>query len=226
MSGIQSRRITIQLGLSGYSFTVYDRNGAVLSRQSHACPADLSVEELSGVLKKPYSSVSVYFYTWKYTMVPQHLFVKKQARQYLAAVRDLNEDEMVLSLDLPARKAAMVFAVPGLLYKGITGLCRNVRFYPTAYLLIDRISSLNDNNRLIISFSDGMLHIVAAERDRLLFVNSFPAADMATAEYFIMSVTKEVMFNPEHTVLYVYGDADEKMEEELSKYYTGVRYIL
>ena len=40
-----------------------------------------------------------------------------------------------------------------------------------------------------------------------------------------MSVTKEVMFNPEHTVLYVYGDADEKMEEELSKYYTGVRYI-
>ena len=91
MSATQNR-ITIQLDLNGYSFTIYGRNGAVLSQESHSCPVDLSIEELTPVLKRQYGAVSVYFTTWKYTLVPQHLFVKKQARQYLAAVRDLNED--------------------------------------------------------------------------------------------------------------------------------------
>lgn len=94
-----------------------------------------------------------------------------------------------------------------------------------AYVLIDRISSIQDNNRLLVSFTDGMLHSVAAERERLLFANSFPAADLATAEYFIMSVTKEVMFNPEHTVLHVYGRLEDREREELSKYFSSVRQI-
>ena len=98
-------------------------------------------------------------------------------------------------------------------------------FYPTAYLLIDRIASVHDNNRLIVSFTEGMLHIVAAERDRLLFANSFPAADIATAEYFIFSVTKEVMFNPDHTVLHIYGKVEELVSAELGKYFAGVVFM-
>lgn len=225
MSGAQNRRITIQLDLSGYSFTIYDRSGAAVLQDSHPCPVDLAVEELSGLLKRQYSAVSVYFATWKYTLVPQSLFVREQLRPYLAAVRDVSEDEVVLSLDLPSRKAVMVFAVPGLIYSGVMSMCRNAKFFPTEYLLIDRIASLSDNNRLIVSFTDGMLHVVAAERDRLLFANSFPAADLATAEYFIFSVTKEVMFNPEHTVLHVFGKVEDRISSELARYFSGVRHI-
>ena len=153
------------------------------------------------------------------------LFVRERPRSYLAAVRDVNDDETILSLDLPSRKAAMAFAVPSRIYNGIVNICRNAKFYPTAYLLIDRIASISDNNRLLVSFTDGMLHIAAAERDRLLFANSFPAADLATAEYFIFSVTKEVMFNPEHTVLHIYGSVEDRISGELSKYFAGVRHI-
>ena len=224
MSATQNR-ITIQLDLNGYSFTIYGRNGAVLSQESHSCPVDLSVEELAPVLRRQYGAVSVYFTTWKYTLVPLLLYSKDSPRAYLAAVRDLAEEDVVLALDMPSHKAAMVYAVPGHLYKGISGLCRNVRFYPMAYVLIDRISSIQDNNRLLVSLTDGMLHAVAAERERLLFANSFPAADLATAEYFIMSVTKEVMFNPEHTVLHVYGRLGDREREELSKYFSSVRQI-
>lgn len=224
MSAAQNR-ITIQLDLSGYSFTIYDRNGAVLSQESHSCPVDLSVNELAPVLKRQYSAVSVYFATWKYTLVPLSLFAKDSPRKYLSAVRDLAEDDVVMALEMPSRKAAIVFAVQGQLYGSINALCRNVRFYPMAYILVDRLSSIADNNRLLVSFTDGMLHAVAAERDRLLFVNSFPAADLATAEYFIFSVVKEVMFNPEHTVLHVFGKADEKVASELAKYFASVKRI-
>ena len=138
---------------------------------------------------------------------------------------DLLEDDVALSLDMPARKAVMVFAMPGAVYRGISALSRNVRFYPLSHLLMDRLSMLEDNNRIVVSFSEGMLHIVAAERERLLFANSFPSADLATAEYFILSVTKEVMFNPEHTVLYVYGQIPGQIKMDISRYFAGVRNI-
>ena len=87
------------------------------------------------------------------------------------------------------------------------------------------ISSVTGNNRLLVSFTDGMLHVVAAEQDRLLFANSFPAADLATAEYFIFSVTKEVLFNPEHTVLNIYGNVEENVKTGLGKYFASVKII-
>lgn len=224
MSASQNR-ITIQLDLSGYSFTIYGKNGKVVSQESHMCPADLSVTELAPVLKNQFSAVSVYYTTWKYTLVPMSLFNRNGAASYLAAVRDIQPDDQVMSLDMPSRKAVMVYAVPANLYGGMTSLCRNVRFYPISYVLIDRISCIQDNNRLLVSFTDGMLHVVAAERDRLLFANSFPASDMATAEYFVFSVTKEVLFNPEHTVLHVFGKLDESRVTELGRYFSSVKFI-
>ena len=62
MSGSQ-HRITIQLDLSGYSFTIYDRNGTRTAHEIHSCPVDLSVKELAQVLGKQFSVVSVYFTT-------------------------------------------------------------------------------------------------------------------------------------------------------------------
>lgn len=222
---VQQHRITIQLDLSGYSFTVYDRNGTQLSEERRKCPIDLAVEELKPVLSGQYSSVSVYVATWKHTLVPQNRFRKESSRESLQAVRDILPEDTVLSLDMPSHKAVMIYAVPGAVYDGLSKVCRNVKFYPLSYILIDRLSCINDNNRLIVSFSEGMLHVVAGERNRLLFVNSFPAGDMATAEYFIFSVVREVLFNPEHTCLYVYGRLEDGIRSELQKYFMDVNIL-
>ena len=48
---------------------------------------------------------------------------------------------------------------------------------------------------------------------------------MATAEYFIFSVTKEVMFNPEHTRLHIFGKVPDKVQDELCKYFAGISFI-
>lgn len=219
-------RITIQLDLGGYSFSIYDRNGTQIRQGSHPCPVDLSVGELARELNWKAQAVSVYYTTWKYTLVPVSMYSKDAPEAALRSVRDLNPDDKVLALEMPSRKAFMVFAVPQKIYQGLAALNKNVKFYPTSYLLIDRLASLTDNNRLLVSFSEGMLHVVVAERDRLLFANSFPAADMATAEYFILSVAREVMFNPEHTCLHIFGKVPDKMRNELSRYFSGVKELL
>lgn len=218
-------RITIQLDLGGYSFSIYDRNGTQIRQGSHPCPVDLSVGELARELNWKAQAVSVYYTTWKYTLVPVSMYSKDAPEAALRSVRDLNPDDKVLILEMPSRKAIMIFAIPQKIYYGLTALNKNVKFYPMSYLLIDRISSITDNNRLLVSFTEGMLHIAAAERDRLLFANSFPAGDIATAEYFIFSVTKEVMFNPEHTRLHMFGKVPDKVQDELCKYFAGISFI-
>ncbi len=224
MSANQNR-ITIQLDLNGYSFKIQDRSGSVIHEDRKSCPIDLAAGELVPALKSFAGAVSVYYATWKYVLVPVEYFDKSDYRSHLAGIRDISENDTVRTLDLPSRKAVMVYAFPSDVQASLSVLSKNIKFYPLTYLLIDRLASICDNNRLIAAFSDGVLHIVAGERDRLLFANSFPAGDIATAEYFIFSVCKEVFFNPGHTYVHIYGNAGAFMENELGKYFAGIRYL-
>lgn len=67
---------------------------------------------------------------------------------------------------------------------------------------------------------------IYSERDRLLFANSFPVEDMVTAQYFIFSVARTVLFNPEHTYIYILGEHNKEMKDSLLKYFAEVNYIL
>ncbi len=219
-----TNRITIQLDLSGYSFKIYDRNGNTVSSLEKACPIDLAVNELSSVIDTN-SQVSIEISTWKYTLIPLSSHEAEYAYKLLNEVKELEPTERVLTLDIPSRKAKMAFAVPGELYDSFTALAKNVRFHPVAYTLIEKLSDIGQNNRVVISFSEGMLHMAVAERDRLMFANTFPMRDIATAEYFIMSVIKEMTFNPEHTNIYIWNNAEDAMVANLRKYFPKVEKL-
>ncbi|HIZ88196.1 MAG TPA: DUF3822 family protein [Candidatus Coprenecus pullistercoris] len=221
----QQHRITIQLDLDGYSFTIYDRNGRRVSEERHECRSGVSAEDLRPVLEQRPASLSIYVPTWKYVLVPQSHFAAEDIRSYLDAVRETGPDDKVLMHELPSRKAVLIFAVDEGLMDGVSALCPDAVFYPLSYVLIDRMSSMEDNNRLVAAFSGGMLHVAAAERDRLLFANTFPVSDTVTAEYFIFSVAKEVLFNMEHTRLYIFGSVPCDMEKSLRRYFSDIKYL-
>ncbi len=220
MSGT-SNRITIQLDLSGYSFKIYDRSGNILSSSEKSCPIDLAVNELSSEIDSN-SQVSVELSTWKYTMVPLSSYESEHSYKLLNEIKDIEPTDRVLTLELPSRKAKMIFAVNGDIYEKFMALAKNTRFYPVAYTLLERLDKIEQNNRVVISFSEGMLHIAVAERDRLLFVNTFPTRDIATTEYFVMSVIKELTFNPEHTDIHILGNVEDAMVANLRKYFPNV----
>ncbi len=224
MSGM-SNRITIQLDLSGYSFKVYDRGGNVLSAEKRSCPLDLSVKELVPFIDTCNGAITVVFSTWKYTMVPLSNFDASRAKDILSELKDLDANDRILTQEIPGLKAVMIYAVSSDIYDELAGLSKNIQFYSISYILIDRLSSIEQNNRVVISFSDGMLHIAVAERERMMFVNTFPVRDVATAEYFIMSVIKEMPFNPEHTHIYIWGEANTAAVAELEKYFPKVLNI-
>lgn len=214
-------RLTIQTDLSGFSFKIYDKNGMLLHTEKRSLPINLYDEEAGSPLLKSYSSVNVYVSTGKSTLIPISCYSKSESMQVLSKLTEIGEQDDVMSLEIPSQKAVIIYAVDKALISMLSFHHKNVRFYPIIYLLIDRISSIDANNRLLTAFTDDMVHIVAAEREKLLLANSYPSSDIITAEYFLLSVSKEVMFNPEHTSIYILGFISESDREELSKYFAG-----
>lgn len=219
-------RLTIQLDLGGFSFTIFDRSGAVLKRGVGSFPINVKDREIDAVMCGVYNSVSVYCPTQKYTLVPTEYYSKEDAVKVLSSLKPVGINEKVDTLDLPGQKSVMIFAIDQDIISTIKEYQKEAKFYPLAYHLIDTIPSLEHNNRIICSFTEGALHIVASERDKLLFVNSFPVGDSVSAQYFIFSVAKEVLFNPEHTYIYIVGNGESGAKNQLLNYFAGVEYIL
>lgn len=218
----KQNRLTIQTDLSGFSFKIYDRNGFLIHTERRDMPLDLEQEENNSLLLKSYSVVTVYVSTGKSTLIPSKYYSIKERRSILSNVVAVGKDEEVMSLEIPSHKAVVIYAVSRLLISMMFSHYDNVKFCPIIYPLIDRISSLAVNNRLLMAYSGGMVHIVAAEREKLLLANSYPAPDILTAEYFLLSVSKEVMFNPEHTILHTFGYIPDSDRQNLFRYFADV----
>lgn len=218
MSAASNYRLTIQMDLSGFSFIVYDRNGAIVYR-SDGSDAD------SSYLDVPYHSVEVYYPTLCYTMIPVDFYSHETAYSYLESVRELPADAQVCALEIPGQKMFLVYAIgsdnlPEPLLKSA-----RIKRYPLVYSLIDSIQTIEGNNKIILARSEGIVHIVAAERGRFLFANSFPAEDDITALYFITSVAHQVMFNPELTSVYIKGTFTDAFCSTLENYFNKVGFV-
>ncbi len=218
MSAASNYRLTIQMDLSGFSFIVYDRNGAIVYR-SDGSDAD------SSYLDVPYHSVEVYYPTLCYTMIPVDFYSHETAYSYLESVRELPADAQVCALEIPGQKMFLVYAIgsdnlPEPLLKSA-----RIKRYPLVYSLIDSIQTIEGNNKIILARSEEIVHIVAAERGRFLFANSFPAEDDITALYFITSVAHQVMFNPELTSVYIKGTVTDAFCSTLENYFNKVGFV-
>ena len=218
MSAASNYRLTIQMDLSGFSFIVYDRNGAIVYR-SDGSDAD------SSSLDVPYHSVEVYYPTLCYTMIPVDFYSHETAYSYLESVRELPADAQVCALEIPGQKMFLVYAIgsdnlPEPLLKSA-----RIKRYPLVYSLIDSIQTIEGNNKIILARSEEIVHIVAAERGRFLFANSFPAEDDITALYFITSVAHQVMFNPELTSVYIKGTVTDAFCSTLENYFNKVGFV-
>lgn len=206
------------MDLSGFSFIVYDRNGAIVYR-SDGSDAD------SSYLDVPYHSVEVYYPTLCYTMIPVDFYSHETAYSYLESVRELPADAQVCALEIPGQKMFLVYAIgsdnlPEHLLKSA-----RIKRYPLVYSLIDSIQTIEGNNKIILARSEEIVHIVAAERGRFLFANSFPAEDDITALYFITSVAHQVMFNPELTSVYIKGTVTDAFCSTLENYFNKVGFV-
>ena len=220
-------RISIQVGLSGYSFKL---EAADSDRSSGWMPADRIFTTPEFQVR--YEEVEISVFTPKCSLAPVQFCNPESSREMLSEVADLGEGDDVEIVDLPEYLAALVFSnnIGETLSKAISETVRmtdgsKAKPLPEMYYMLRQLPSLNDYNKILASYMDGYLYLAIARGKSLLLCNSYQVPDFTTAEYFIFLALKKLQLNPEVSTICFRTPLTEDEEMSLYRYFKNVEQI-
>lgn len=227
--------LTIQVGLSGFSFKIRDAKASLLHHSVLKFPdRPCTVSEMEAPLRKavagepllrrPYGRIRILFDTEKHTLVPAPMFSPGRILSDLSSLYDLQEYDEVYARPLPFSEAVLLYALPN----AVTALRHYLNGAEYEYLpviagLLDRIPALSDHNRVCCACGDRFVHVAASEASCLKLAVSYPASEFSTACYYLFSAVREVLFNPGLTRLYFSGSLSDSRRELLTRYFSDVQ---
>ena len=220
-------RISIQVGLSGYSFRIQADGG---ERASGWMTAEriFSTPEF----QKRYSEVEVSVFTPKCTLVPAQFHVPENSRQMLSEVVNVMEDESVEYVPVPEFAAVMLYSntMTGAVSRVVSETVlrtdgTKARPLPECYYMLKQLADIPDYNKILASYKDDSLYLVIAQGKSLLFCNTFKAPDFTTAQYFIFLAMKKLQLNPEVSSIFFRTPLDSDQEMTLYRYFRNVEQI-
>lgn len=153
--------------------------------------------------------------TPKCTLVPAHFFEPASSREILGEVVVLDKADIVRFLGVPQYDAVLVYAVED----------DSVSAVPELWRVLDRLPSCTDYNKILASHREGQLYLAIAQGKSLLLANVFPAADFATAEYFIFLALKGLQLNPEVSTVCFLSEMSPEDEMSLYRYFKSVESL-
>ena len=220
-------RISIQVGLSGYSFKIESDNGLHSSDWLSADRVFTTPEFL-----KRYDKVDLAVFTPKASLVPTQFFSPEVAKKLLSEVVSLKDDEVVESVPVPEYNAVLVYS--NNIGETLTRVVSETVLWtdgskahplPVMYHMLKALPGLPDYNKILAAYMDGVLYLALAQGATLLLCNSFKAPDFTTAQYFIFLALKRLQLNPEMSTITFMTSLDYEQEMSLYRYFRSVEHI-
>ena len=220
-------RISIQVGLSGYSFKL-DTAGSSSSSSWQTADRVFTSPELQA----EYESVEISVFTPKCALVPEQFYDESAAYDLLNDVAEIEKDDVISAIEVPEFSSVLIYSstIGETLSKVISETVRKadgnkVKPLPELYYMLARLAVLTDYNKIVASYADGYLYLVIAQGKTLLLCNSYAAQDFTTAEYFIFLAMKKLQLNPEVSSIYFRTSLTEDEELSLYRYFKSVEKI-
>ena len=221
-------RISIQVGLSGYSFKLYKESGQVEASGWMSADRIFTTSEF----QKRYESVDISVFSPKAALVPAQFFTPERARDILADVVKISESDVVEYVHVPGQAAVLVFSnvIGETLSRVISETVLHTdgtkaRLLPEMYFMLQQLPAMTEYNKILASYMDGVLYLVIAQGKSLLLCNSYQAPDFTTAEYFIFLAMKKLQLNPEVSSICFRTPLTEEDEMSLYRYFKSVDQI-
>ena len=220
--------ISIQVGLSGYSFRLWNAG------QMTAASGWLSSERIftTPEFQRRYDEVSVSVFTPKVALVPAQFFSPEKAKELLDDVVNIGINDTVEFVEVPHLASVLVYSnvIGETLSRVISETVLRLdgskaRLLPEMYYILEQLPSMKEYNKIIASYMDGVLYLVIAQGKTLLLCNSFHAPDFTTAEYFIFLAMKKLQLNPEVSTISFRTPLSEDDEMSLYRYFKSVDQI-
>ena len=220
-------RISIQVGLSGYSFKIHTADATVTSGWMSADKIFTTSE-----FQRRYEDVSISVFSPKFTLVPDQFQDPVADSQMLSDVADVSYGDAVSSVPVPEFGAVLVYStnIGESLSKAVSETVldysgNKARPLPEIYFMLKSVMGLQDYNKILASYVDGILYLVIVQGRSLLLCNSFKAPDFTTAEYFIFLALKRLQLNPEVSTITFRTPLTEEDEMSLYSYFKNVDQI-
>ena len=220
-------RISIQVGLSGYSFKIY-AGDEVSSSEWMSSDRIFTTSEF----QKRYDAVDIAVFTPKVALVPEQFYSPETASRLLADVVMLKENDRVESVSVPEYGAVMLYSnnIGETLTRVVseTVMCvdgSKASPLPVMYYMLKELVKLQDYNKIVAAYMDGILYLALAQGSTLLLCNSYKAPDFTTAQYFIFLAMKKLQLNPEMSSISFMTHLDYEQEMSLYRYFRSVEHI-
>ena len=219
--------ISIQVGLSGYSFKLYD--GEAVEPSGWMTPERLFS---SPHMQKRYDEVEISTFTPKFTLVPAQFYNQAESRSMLSEVAEITSEDVVGAVSIPHLASVLIYSdsMGGSLPRVIAEMVlktdgSKTQPLPEAYYMLASLESIGDYNKILASYMDGYLYLVIAQGRTLLLCNAYAAQDFTTAEYFLFLALKKLQLNPEVSTVYFRTPLGEEEEMSLYRYFKNVEQI-
>ena len=220
-------RISIQVGLSGYSFKIQTADEVRTSPWMSAERIFSTPEFL-----QRYDKVAISVFTPKVTLVPDQFNNTDDALRMLSPVADVQKDDEVTSISVPEFSASLVYSnnIGETLSRAVSETVMDKEGnkstpLPEMYFMLRSVLDLQDYNKILASYMDGVLYLVIAQGRSLLLCNSFHAPDFTTAQYFIFLALKNLQLNPEVSTICFRTPLTDDEEMSLYRYFKNVELV-
>ncbi len=230
-------RLSIQSDLNGFSFSVVNdtlKKIHFLYQSDFSCEKghfDMYLKNTSKLINSlpllsyKFKKVNIIYDTPKYALIPKHLYKQGEELESLSKLHQLEDLDEIDVIEVPEQDMVILFAVNSTFINCIKNVQQEFTLVPSIYPIIVNISRFQDYNKIFFQYHKGQLNVIAAEGNRLVYCNSFPAIHFNSALYFLFLALKQVQFNPELTTVYISGNLNDLEIMDIAKYFSKVKHF-
>lgn len=206
------------LVLKEYNYTIYNYTPKKFLENVR------SIYQSDFLLSLLYRKVKILFDSSAFTLIPSRLYNEKEKESYFEQLVSVTENSTFLADELKDIKAHLLYPIDQNLYSA-----SKVQF-PTAKIghavseLISGCKSLITSQgdfSTFVNVQDKRMQICVFEREKLLFVNSFPFETSKDALYYLLLIFDQFKLKPELSPIFLSGQIRENSEI----YHLFYRYV-
>ncbi len=237
---VSQYHLALELSSSGLCFAVLDltRNKFILFENylfQKKIAAEVLVDELRNVIfqksfqTKNFKSVSVGFFSSKFTLIPSALYDQTLCDKYLEFNTPLLSAESILSDHIKSFDTHCVYALEKKTIEAIQKLFPNASLLHTLSPLLEILSASFKNvsgKNVIVHLQQGHFEMIVLEEKKLVFANTFSYQTSEDFLYYVLFVCEQLKINPEIIELNLIGEVEKNSAifSILSKYVRNLKF--
>ena len=159
-------------------------------------------------LNKHYKAVNLFLSSDKYTMVPEKIFDKKNAREYMQTIHPLENNEEVHFAKCENEDFYLLYGYPSEMTTFLVNHFPEIRLYHNVKLLLANGFRHAKTQTFLaeIMIHQDFFDILLIKNSKVQLLNSFSFGNDNDIVYYVLNVLQKNEFRPEETTLFVNGN--------------------